>query len=72
MINYVEFFSFNSKNVNKKFKLLIDTGASTSLVKANKLKPETYFNSKEKLVLHGLCPNNPVETVETTNIKYKT
>ncbi|KAK0072243.1 hypothetical protein PV326_000258 [Microctonus aethiopoides] len=62
-MNYVELYSKNSKNVLNKFKLLIDTGAGASLIKSNKLTPETYFNKKEKIILHGLNPNNPVETV---------
>lgn len=47
---------------------MVDTGASASLIKACKLTPDTKFNSKEKLTLLGLSPNNPVKTIGTCNI----
>lgn len=67
-LNYVEFTSLQSKSSDKILRLLIDTGASTSLIKACKLIPETRFNSNEKLTLHGLSPNNPVETIGSCKI----
>lgn len=67
-LNFIELNSENSKSPNKKFKFLIDTGASVSLIKANKLTPESYFTSREKLNLLGLSPNNPVETVGSCKI----
>ncbi|KAK0070967.1 hypothetical protein PV326_001853, partial [Microctonus aethiopoides] len=51
-------------NINKKFY----TGAGASLIKANKLTPQTFFNKNDKLILHGLNPNNPVETVGSCNL----
>lgn len=44
---------------------MVDTGANTSLIKACKLNSNTYFNSRDKLILQGLSVNTPVETVGT-------
>lgn len=70
-MNYIELYSDNSKNISNKFKLLVDTGAGVSLIKANKLTPETYFNKKDKIILHGLNPNNPVETIGSCELPLK-
>ena len=61
-LDYINAFSPHSNDSNKNFKFLIDTGANVSLIKACRLDPETCFNSKDKLILHGLSPNIPVGT----------
>lgn len=70
-MNYIIVNSINSNNASQTFKLLIDTGAGVSLIKANKLTAQTHFNSKEKILLHGLNPNNPVETVGSCQLPLK-
>ena len=70
-LDFVEVTSLDSKDTNGNLKFLIDTGANVSLIKACKLRPETRFNSQDKLVLHGLSPNNSVETVGSCCIPLK-
>lgn len=46
------------------FKFLIDTGASVSLIKLEKLKQtKSKFNPSEALTLNGLSANAPVQTI---------
>lgn len=49
---------------NIEFKFLIDTGASVSLIKLEKLKlTKSKYNPSETLVLNGLSANSPVNTI---------
>lgn len=57
------------KNARKKtFKLVIDSGARVNLIKARRLTPDIKFNSQNKIILHGLARNNPVETIGSCQI----
>ncbi|MGL4387933.1 MAG: envelope fusion protein [Brevinema sp.] len=67
--SYIEIPS--SHSIEKKFKLLIDTGADISLIKLHSLCAKIPVNENIKFVLKGVNDTqNPIKTLGTVHIKF--
>lgn len=67
---YVFFPHLDNNNDLITFKFLIDTGASVSLIKTDKLKQTPlYFNPNDKVMINGICPNKQILTTGSVNLE---